>query len=298
MSGTQDASGNALEYALARYIARVVGVPLVKDDISEKAAQDFMTQSCSNRRWLLSAAKKSILHIMTVEESVNWAEGREVFMQSDGRGQVGDPRDIVLSLAKGNLGISAKRNNDVAKNPRVQRHNSDFGKKWNLGASVSAQYREKVEEVFGYVDLAKKNGAINWKDMGSNLHQCVYAPMIAAFGKEFKSLCKDSNICKQFIRYMVGNCDYYKIMVYPNQIIVQGYNLHGNLSCAKLSFPKSLLSVVPKSGANNTTIILSFDGGWVFSMRIHSARTKLENSLKWDVRMTAHPSNLYSRSIL
>ena len=48
-------------------------------------------------------------------------------------------------------------------------------------------------------------------------------------------------------------------------------------------------------GRSQTTIHIVCDQGWEISARIHSARTRVETSLKFDINLIGVPPNLYSQ---
>lgn len=295
----QDISGNALEYAVAMQMACIIGSPIKQDAVSKKAREDFMQEPVEKRIWLMHAAGVGIAHIMQIEKNaLKFKKESAVIMQPDNKGQEGDPRDVLLSLEKDYLGVSVKRNNAVAKNPRLQRRNPNFGKMWGLGANTSSDYAEEVEKVFKRLDGVQKKGAKKWSEV-SGMHGQVYLPLLNAFAAEFKSLAATPPVAKNFVEYMTGGAfNYYKIMAYNKEVVVQGYNFGNKLSCGKSSPPKSLLSVSRKDEKSKTTLILAFEGGWAFSMRIHNATTNIEDSLKWAVCLIAHPVNMYSHHIL
>lgn len=298
-AGRQDASGNALEYAIAMQIVGIAGASLRESAITQKAREDFNASPVDMKQKLERAAKESMSHLFEIESLASKGV-REVRMQPDMVGQEGDPRDLVLTLKTSDLGVSVKLNNAVMKNSRLQRTSPNFCDKWGLGCTHSAKYLQRVESAFNAADAERAKGARNWNEI-DGMRQKIYAPVLEAFADEFSSLAKDAGICKRFARYMVGVPDYYKVMAYVKSkrqtAIVQGFNFGGSLSCNKINLPESLLSIVPKKGSG-TTLILSFDGGWAFSMRIHNATTKLENSLKWDIGVKEYPANLYSHHIL
>jgi len=85
-----------------------------------------------------------------------------------------------------------------------------------------------------------------------------------------------------------------------------GYNLHETLNMpsnsinpqnkiSKLKFPTKIINV--EREGNNKTII-TFDKGWQISFRIHNASSKVEPSLKFDVRLEGVPPTLYSHNEL
>ena len=309
MSGKQNKNGNAFEFALANCLACAVGVEvkprelkaLSADKTADKARDDFFEQPPEFRRWLAKAAEAAISHIVKLEgKALAKAGEKNVQMLPDSAGQEGDPRDIILPVNGRTIAVSAKLNNDTMKNPRLQFGSPNFADAWGLGANVSSAYRGAVSDVAKRVERARKSGAVNWRDI-SELHGDIYVPLLLAFRDEMLRLMgdesKSASVCRAFARYMVGERDYYKVMAYDGEdlVVVQGYNFNRKMPCPRPPFPKFLISAAL---LRTTTLVLTFDGGWVFTMRIHTAETRVTNSLKWDVRIIGHPSELYSHHIM
>ena len=309
MSGKQNKNGNAFEFALANCLACAVGVEvkprelkaLSADKTADKARDDFFDQPPEFRRWLAKAAEAAISHIVKLEgKALAKAGEKNVQMLPDSAGQEGDPRDIILPVNGRTIAISAKLNNDTMKNPRLQFGKPDFADSWGLGVNVSPDYIDAVADVAELVQQVRDGDAINWKDFSEKKND-VYAPLLRAFRDEMLRLMgdesKSASVCRAFARYMVGKRDYYKAMAYHRKelVVVQGYNFNRKMACPGAPFPKFLISAAL---SGETTLVLTFDGGWVFKMRIHSADTRITNSLKWDVRIIGHPSNLYSHHIM
>ena len=313
MSGKQNKNGNAFEFALANCLACAVGVEvkprelkaLSADKTADKARDDFFDQPPEFRRWLAKAAEAAISHIVKLEgKALAKAGEKNVQMLPDSAGQEGDPRDIILPVNGRAIAISAKLNNDTMKNPRLQfgnLGNPNFADAWGLDANVSPAYRGSVAGVAKRVERARKSGAVNWRDI-SKLHGRIYVPLLRAFKNELLRLMggnksKSVLVSRAFARYMVGKRDYYKVTAYRRRglVIVRSYNFSRKMACPRLHFPKFLISAVL---SGKTTLVLTFDGGWVFKMRIHTAESRITNSLKWDVRIIGHPSELYSHHIM
>ena len=231
MSRSQDASGNALEYAIVSQIAKDKGALIKKSQVLDTARHDFNSPSILNdeRGQLMDVAEKSVNHIFAMEKSLASSKNIEVGMQPDAKGREGDPRDILLTFGKGELGISCKRNNETMKNPRLQRHNLNFWEMWRMDGNVSQEYRDAIGVVFDYTDKEKNNGAQKWNEI-KDLHGKVYIPVLLAVAKEFEeAILSNDEICKQFVSYMVGVPDYYKVMAYlGKQVVVQGFDFNGN----------------------------------------------------------------------
>ena len=311
MSGTQNKNGNAFEFALANQLACAVGVPLKtragKDaetnEATDKARRDFFDQPRDFRRWLARAAEAAVSHIMGLEKEMLAQGGDEhVRMLPDSAGIGGDPRDIVLPIGAKRLAISAKYNNDTVKNPRLIFAKPDFADAWGLRASISPEYADAVGKIAARVDKFKSDGAQCWRDI-PDLHRNIYAPLLRAFQSEMSRLMSGESAapgaCKRFVHYMIGKPDYYKVMGYRHSdlVVVQGYNFGRTLACRRPSFPNFLITAAPYQG-RNTTLIFTFDGGWVFTMRLHNAESRITRSLKWDARIIGHPSDLYSHHIM
>ena len=309
MSGKQNKNGNAFEFALANCLACAVGVEvkprelkaLSADKTADKARDDFFDQPPEFRRWLAKAAEAAISHIVKLEgKALAKAGEKNVQMLPDSAGQEGDPRDIILPVNGRTIAISAKLNNDTMKNPRLQFGKPDFADSWGLGVNVSPDYIDAVADVAELVRQVRDGDAINWKDFSEKKND-VYAPLLRAFRDEMLRLMgdesKSASVCRAFARYMVGKRDYYKAMAYHRKelVVVQGYNFNRKMACPGAPFPKFLISAAL---SGETTLVLTFDGGWVFKMRIHTAESRITNSLKWDVRIIGHPSNLYSHHIM
>ena len=309
MSGKQNKNGNAFEFALANCLACAVGVEvkprelkaLSADKTADKARDDFFDQPPEFRRWLAKAAEAAISHIVKLEgKALAKAGEKNVQMLPDSAGQEGDPRDIILPVNGRTIAISAKLNNDTMKNPRLQFGKPDFADAWGLGVNVSPDYIDAVADVAELVRQVRDGDAINWKDFSEKKND-VYAPLLRAFRDEMLRLMgdesKSASVCRAFARYMVGKRDYYKAMAYHRKelVVVQGYNFNRKMACPGAPFPKFLISAAL---SGETTLVLTFDGGWVFKMRMHTAERRITNSLKWDVRIIGHPSNLYSHHIM
>ena len=51
-----------------------------------------------------------------------------------------------------------------------------------------------------------------------------------------------------------------------------------------------------KSGSYNTLNMI-LDGGWEISFRIHNASTKVEKSLKFDIKLLGNPPILFTQHL-
>lgn len=227
-------------------------------------------------------------------------------IQEDSRGMAGDVRDI---LAKRNkisrtIGISCKHNHNAVKHSRLSQ-TIDFGNLW-LGCSCSPEYFKKINPIFTELSRMREK-RILWCDVDDKVER-FYKPVLLSFMDEMNRLVHKykETVPSQLILYLLGRTDFYKIMTNDaNQTTrIQAFNLSGSLNkaddrikpqikIAQLIMPSKILEMDFKKDSNNT-IYITCDGCWTVSFRIHSASSKVEPSLKFDIKLEGSPTNLYT----
>lgn len=231
-----------------------------------------------------------------------------ISLQPDTIGVAGDVRDMILikteigSNIKWEVGISCKHNNDAVRHQRVS-PSIDFGKKW-LNFPLVTQEIEKINEIFNQVDYLSADGIHNWSEI-PNKESLFYQPILDIVISKILSHPHQLNLAQHLLTYLIGSHDFYKILVYPNgKYSVQGFNFQGTLNLSseitsptlivnKLPLPTRITHIDYKHNSK-TTLEIFFDNEWKISMRIHNASTKLEKSLKMDVRLTGMPASMFS----
>lgn len=246
------------------------------------------------------SAKAAIKKLYEVEPLIK--EGNdllELSIQKDEAGKEGDVRDILI-IRKGiewEIGLSVKHNHFAIKHSRLS-PTIDFGKKW-YGKECSQTYWEEFNSVMSkldtYIDEKKE-----WKEV-INKDTEIYVPVLNAFIKELKrAYDEDNNICKSFAEFLLGEFDFYKVISIDRkrETEIQAYNYHGTLN--KYSTNKPIIAVplvelpdeiyhIGFKKGSNTTIEIAMNNGWSFSLRIHSAETKVVKSLKFDITFVGVP---------
>lgn len=228
-------------------------------------------------------------------------------IQEDAKGIAGDVRDIVCERKSKNweIGFSCKHNNTAVKHSRLSKR-IDFGKQW-FAKACSDDYFNEIEPIFSDLEAYRLLGK-KWNEIDSK-EDNVYVPLLNAFMKELKRLIciyKDE-IPKSLVCYLLGKNDFYKIITQDGkkQSILQGYNLYGTLNKSTksikptnkvhlLKLPSKIYDISFKEKSKNT-IIVTCDGGWALSFRIHNASSKVEPSLKFDIQLTGIPQALHSQ---
>ena len=206
----------------------------------------------------------------------------------------GDVRDIVICLnPDGTIGISAKHNHQAVKHSRLS-DTINFGKEWGHHP-CSSRYQQKVNPVFA--DLRSKHGQL-FRDFPDKESR-YYLPILTAFEDELRRLCE--NYTKQFIKpffqYLVGTEDYYKVVCFRDRASITSSNINGSLEWGKKwKIPERIEQIRRKQGSNNT-LLVTFEGGWQFSFRLHNASSKVEPSLKFDIQFIGMPQNVARHEI-
>ena len=230
---------------------------------------------------------------------------------SDKMGQKGDVRDVLFirSVQKWEIGISAKNNHRALKHSRLSGR-LDFGKEW-VGTPCSKVYFDEISPIFKNLKaLRSTDKNIKWDDVFSDKLNEIYIPILESFRKEMLLLQnKDKNeFASKLVSYLVGRNDFYKLIKSKNKLEIQAFNMYGTLNqsfnkikpkatVSRLKLPSRLIELSFKKGHENT-LLAYFDEGWQISFRIHSASSKVESSLKFDINLISSPHTLFVNHIL
>jgi hypothetical protein len=315
--GNQTNTGKAFEYALLLEIVEKLKdktqVSIVENDPFETAKNCFLGFSDDAQGGYRLTSSAAINFLIDVEPRLYSDVGKddilEIEIVSDARGQSGDVRDIltVRSKQKWEIGISAKNNHRAVKHSRLSPR-IDFGDKW-LGIPCSVEYFAEIKPVFDMLSEIRENDRTAKWDVIENMHETVYVPVLNAFRSELIRLDKENpNIVPlRLVEYLIGNEDFYKVIRGNNKVEIQAYNLHGTLNQAandikpkakipKVKLPNRLIEVVYQ-GDSSTTLIVSLNEGWQISFRIHSAKSTVEPSLKFDINLISAPHTLFTNHL-
>jgi hypothetical protein len=305
--------GKAFEYACLNAI--FLSLKSQQEVVVEKSkalqgAEDFYrTLDEKTRTKLDKGANAAIKTLMRLEPQLSYHSGNEplfLVIQEDKRGQKGDVRDI-LTIRKQNeweVGISCKHNHTAVKHSRLSAV-LDFGNEW-FGIPCSNQYFSSIQSLFQELKVMRQKGAL-WKEV-ENKSTRFYVPLLNAFIKEVKRLDSKNQgiIPKRLMEYLLGRNDFYKIITNDKKKVtrVQAFNIHNTLNrpsgnekpqlkLPQIIMPDKIFDISYKPNSDNT-IIVTCNNGWAVSLRIHSASTKVEASLKFDVKLIGIPPSLYS----
>lgn len=302
--------GKAFEYACLRAIYRralqIQETQVISSSATQKAGEfyrDLERKDPALKKNLDLAAEAATDILFKYEPMLANKSSSPLFlsMQSDSEGQKGDVRDIICSKPGElwEIGLSCKHNHDAVKHSRLSM-SIKFGQVW-FETPNDPQYFRDIEPVFTRLEKLKKEGA-KWNDMPDKA-ESVYVPVLDAFLREMERLNKKQpDIAKRLVKYMIGTNDFYKVEAVDKDRMtaVTPYNMNGilNQNCGpnkpesridRLPYPTE---IVRMKRVNENKINVICDQGWSFNMRIHNASSKVETSLKFDVRVEGYPKEV------
>ena len=255
------------------------------------------------------AATAAIKVVLKLEPQLeNSLDNKPLFLgiQEDSKGIKGDVRDVIC-IRKENeweIGFSCKHNHSAVKHSRLSA-TIDFGKMW-FDIPCSEQYFKDINPMFDELKILKDKKVL-WRDIESKEDK-YYVPLLQAFMNELRNLDKGNPgiIPEKLLTYLLGVNDFYKVITKDKEELtqIQAYNIYGTLNkpagkvkpqvkIPLLTMPKEFYSIDFKPNSKNT-IIVACDEGWTISMRIHSARSIIEPSLKFDVNLIGVPPTLHT----
>ncbi|UOR89557.1 HaeIII family restriction endonuclease [Helicobacter pylori] len=307
MSDKSNNQGRAYEYAWCLALEQKLSV--FKKVIVDKQngfnacyrAYESLEKSLQER--YLESAKQGVLLLLDCEPLLSEVIGSSqneitLSLQKDKLGEMGDIRDILIYFDRFCIGLSIKHNHDALKHSRLSK-DLDFGKKW-LGVGVSQNYKDTIKPLFERLENAKKEGML-WRDF-PNKEQEIYAPLLQAFKKEVLRIDenKKNKVPQKMVEYLLGKYDFYKAILLEREqkTKLEAYHFHNTLNHSVKNKPKRIipLSKLPTrmiyfdfKPKSFNTLELVLNEGWSFSLRIHNASSRVEPSLKFDIKLLSIP---------
>ncbi|UOS08231.1 HaeIII family restriction endonuclease [Helicobacter pylori] len=310
MSDKSNNQGRAYEYAWCLALEQKLSV--FKKVIVDKQngfnacyrAYESLEKSLQER--YLESAKQGVLLLLDCEPLLSEVIGSSqneitLSLQKDKLGEIGDVRDILIYFDRFCIGLSIKHNHDAVKHSRLSK-DLDFGEKW-LGVGVSQNYKDTIKPLFEKLENAKKEGML-WRDF-PNKEQEIYAPLLQAFKKEVLRIDgnKKNKVPQKMVEYLLGKYDFYKAILLEREqkTKLEAYHFNNTLNRSMKNKPKRIipLSKLPTriiyfdfKPKSFNTLELVLDEGWSFSLRIHNASSRVEPSLKFDIKLLSKPESV------
>ncbi|GAA9047062.1 hypothetical protein Taitung23_13460 [Helicobacter pylori] len=307
MSDKSNNQGRAYEYAWCLALEQKLSVfkKVIVDKQNGFNAANRAYESLEEflQERYLESAKQGVLLLLDCEPLLSEVIGSSqneitLSLQKDKLGEIGDIRDILIYFDRFCIGLSIKHNHDAVKHSRLSK-DLDFGEKW-LGVGVSQNYKDTIKPLFEKLENAKKEGML-WRDF-PNKEQEIYAPLLQAFKKEVLRIDgnKKNKVPQKMVEYLLGKYDFYKAILLEREqkTKLEAYHFNNTLNRSVKNKPKRIipLSKLPTrmiyfdfKPKSFNTLELVLDEGWSFSLRIHNASSRVEPSLKFDIKLLSIP---------
>ena len=308
MSTNSNDQGRAYEYAWMTALYKKLAV-VRKTCVVANSSLD-----ANKRAWTAISQDKRELYALSADAAGDMVLGLEPLMkenqgtlflafQKDEAGENGDVRDIVIYREDipWEVGLSIKHNHAAVKHSRLS-HVLDFGKEW-YGIPCSKQYWDDIRPIFAMLNREKELGT-KWSELHDKEGD-VYIPLLKAFLDEVnRAYEREPEVAIRMFEYLVGMKDYHKIVSNDSKKMtsIHTFNLHGTLG--RSSREKASAFEIPDASApmkirsrgfkqgSQTTVQIYMDNDWAFSFRIHSASTRVQPSLKFDIQFISIPASV------
>lgn len=312
----QSQTGKAFEFACVRAMEEILSghqaVEVVENKPLLTARRNF-TYANDKQENLMCGAFAAVNVLCRMEPRLSQSMGGDplkLIMQEDAAGQAGDVRDILCRRDQEGwqIGISCKHNHMAVKHSRLS-GSIDFGEKW-LGIPCSREYFDEIRPIFTELTEIHDRGVLqNRPVLFSELEDVAgrfYRPVLEAFIRELTAInARNTGIPARMIHYLMGEYDYYKVMTDdPSRTTkLAAVNINGTLNSTvrgmrhveqvpRLQLPTEFVRIDMKRGSSNTVEVIC-DKGWTVSMRIHTAKSEVEASLKFDIKLVGTPEGYH-----
>lgn len=307
-------NGKAFEYACLRSL--LAHAKALDKDVSIEANKAFVTAEKAfsavddnAKTEMMAAANTAVKLIVPLEPKLMGGSGTlllTIATDAAAIGVDGDVRDVLCVRAddeEWTIGISCKHNHEGLRHPRIT-EGKDFGSDW-IGVHCSREFMDEITPITNSLIENSENGTL-WSQIDQKWDR-YYVPILTAYLKEIQRMCnEDPTVPEKLLSYFFGANDFYKVIMKSGSrtTTVEGFNMHGtlNVACGKtkamtkvpvIKMPTRLLDATFKAGTK-TTIILTFDGGWSISMRLHNKdKIAKPTSLAWEVYLEGLPPSTY-----
>lgn len=305
--------GKAFEYAclnsLDTHLRETQPVEIQQTAALNVAFAAYNTAANNMRQNMDLAADAAIRVLVRMEPQLkNPTRNNPLYLtiQEDSAGIVGDVRDVLTIRSQNNweIGISCKHNHSAIKHSRLS-STIDFGQSW-FDIPCSQTYFNTINPLFDELKIMRQNNA-RWNAV-NNKAERFYMPLLNAFMAELIQLDQENPgiVPGLLLRYMIGSNDFYKIITHDRRRVtqIQAFSMYGTLNRSaghirpqirlpQLTMPSTFFNIGYKPNSTNT-IFINCNQGWGVSLRIHSASSMVEPSLKFDATLIGIPPGLYT----
>jgi len=295
---TQTDNGRAFEWAVGAALKNSTGFNIDMNSFAINAQSAFNDIATKKQQTFEKAARLAVEHILNKENDfIRSGSNGIITFNSDKAGASGDVRDVLLAINGKVLGISCKNNHEALKHSRLS-GTVDFIKKWGIDPSgCSSDYWNDARPLFNELKKIKTDsgGTTLWAEIDDKPTR-FYWPILDAWADELKRVCnispvKQAELCKAIIAYLVGKHDFYKVICEGSERVqIQAWNFNKTLATRNTKYPDCINAINNKNGGQYSKTLV-FNHGYSINFRIHSASSRVEPSLKFDINAIGLPVN-------
>lgn len=309
LSGTEERSGSAFEYAVAAALQAATPATIANGIAAERAKAKLQQLPDAKRKVLSRCAERAVAYLVEADKRLVANSSTSIVFNSPHNAQAHhDVRDLIVQSKTISIGVSCKVNNVDLRHSRLS-GTADFVKEWGLsGGGASRTYWQAIEPVFKELRRMDAN-SLRWDQVfpgdpkirnQRKLDEYV-SPILDSWFTELVGLVEnDKNIAQKLARYLLGSSSYWKIAArtpatsHSAHVDIQRFNLNGDMPGALLTLPTEVLECSVKQGSQSRERLISCDNGFVFGFRLHTAESEVKPSLKFAVKARTLPADLAS----
>jgi hypothetical protein len=280
-----DKNGRALEYCIVDSI--ITRVPHVKVllNTSQDQIRDglkFKDIPTDLQQRFIDGSEK-ILKWLEDKFTISQAKSISLERLQDNASKKGDVTDIRLVIDSKTINLSIKHNHIALKHQRPGATPQQIGflRKTIADTEFRNDYRNICNAFQSKAALLSPSATLfsELKDIQSDfIDDNLYEPMCMLVSNYLNKYASSNPNAQQFFKFIVGTINFYKIVVNSKSIEISEY--------AELTPVKGLTSEIK----NKSYVIVTFSNGWVISMRLHTASSKIKGtSLKFDTQPVTTP---------
>jgi hypothetical protein len=266
LSGAEERSGSAFEYAVAASLQAATSATITNGLAAERTKAKFEQLPDAKRKVLLRCAERAVAYLVETDKRLVASSSMSIIFNSPHNAQAHhDVRDLIVQSKTFSVGVSCKVNNVDLRHSRLS-GTADFVKEWGLsGAGASGTYWQTIGPVFEELRRMDNNG-LRWdqvfpgdpKTRNRKKLDGFVAPILDSWFTELVGLVEiDKTIAQKLARYLLGSSSYWKIAArtpatsHSAYVDIQRFNLNGDMPGAPLTLPTEVLQCSVKQGSQS-----------------------------------------------
>jgi len=287
MSSRSNDNGRVLEAILTSVLSEKLKVPLSDaaqlsqvrdfekiDSIPKPLKERFELQSDRLLLWFID------------EGIIIPSKVLEIHRFSDFDAQQGNVADVQIQTEDGPTNISVKNNHTATKHQRpstvlvrlgVKKRSADNLGYLNEISEITDNFYEKAKMIMPSATLFRELKSVD----AEFINRECYAPICALIDRYYTKFGSCPTCAENLLKFLVGSMDFYKVVFNEQGLCISNFK--------DIMVPSAFISrhVEDRPGY----LDLQFDNAWNFSLRLHTASSRLGNSLnlKFDTQLSNEP---------